>query len=113
MTTITPDNNKKLLALLAEAKARGIVLPSDVQLPDVVEDKWNVDERGYFTARNGKRFNPRPELESFINNTARFSLIRSGRGGGKTTSGAQKALPFATRWPPDPQDPTRLHSIGR
>lgn len=92
MNSITPEQNKKLLALLSEAKARGIALPSDIRLPDVIEDKWNVDENGYFIARSGKRFNPRPELEDFINGTARFSLLRSGRGGSKTTSGAQKAM---------------------
>ena len=92
MNTITPEQNKKLLALLSEAKARGIQLPSNVRIPGVIEDKWRVDERGYFTTRSGKRFNPRPELEAFINSTARFTLIRSGRGGGKSVAGAQKAL---------------------
>ena len=89
---ITPEEQKRLLALIAEAKVRGIKLPSNIELPGVREDKWHMDEDGYFLRRDGKRFDARPELIEFIHSTARFSILRSGRGGGKTVSGAQKAL---------------------
>lgn len=91
--TITPEDNQRLLALLAEAKARGLKLPSNAYIPRVEsKDKWNTDENGYFIRSDGKHFQPRPELVEFINCQARFILIRSGRGGGKTVSGAQKCM---------------------
>jgi phage terminase large subunit-like protein len=91
--TITTEQNKRLLALLAEARARGIKLPTNIKVPEVKnKDKWNVDENGYFIRNDGKKFEPRPELVEFIQSKARFILIRSGRGGGKTVSGAQKAF---------------------
>lgn len=91
--TITPSENRKLLALLAEAKVRGIKLPTNFNIPRT-EDKnnWNTDENGYFIRSDGHKFEPREELVDFIKCKARFILIRSGRGGGKTVSGAQKAL---------------------
>lgn len=85
--------NKRLLALLAEAKARGIPIPKNVDYKGVhASAEWNTDENGYFISRKGKRFVPRPELEEFIKSTSRYILLRSGRGGGKSTSGVQKAL---------------------
>lgn len=91
--TITPEDNKRLLALLAEAKVRGIKLPSNIVVPRTEnKTKWKTDENGYFIRSDGHRFDAREELVEFINCKARFILIRSGRGGGKTVSGAQKAL---------------------
>lgn len=101
MTTVQKttnlDNQKYLLALLAEAKVRGIKLPSNIQIPKTPQDRtWNTDENGYFIRSgkggNSKVFNPREELEAFLRSKARFILLRSGRGGSKTTTGAQKAL---------------------
>lgn len=91
--TITTEEKKRLVALLAEMKARGIPLPEGTEIPmSRGEAKWGVDSNGYFIKRDGKLFKPREELEAFINSRARFILLRSGRGGSKTTAGAQKAL---------------------
>lgn len=91
--TITPEENKRLLALLAEAKARGIKLPSNAKSPRTEKkNDWNQDENGFFLRRDGRHFNPREEIVEFIHATERFILLRSGRGGSKTTSGVQKAL---------------------
>lgn len=89
---ITPDDSRKLLALIAEAKSRGIKLPKLEVKTSVADNEWNMDENGYFIKRDGKHFNPRDELVEFIESDARFILLRSGRGGGKSTSGIQKAL---------------------
>lgn len=91
--TITPSEKKRLMLLLAEAKARNIQLPQDLELPQTqFETDWNLGSNGYFKKWDGTEFKPREELEAFIKSDARFSLLRSGRGGGKTVSGAQKAL---------------------
>lgn len=91
--TITPEQNKYLLALLTEAKARNIPLPTNIIIPRTEgKNRWNTDESGYFIRVDGKHFEPREELVNFINCKARFILIRSGRGGGKTVVGAQKAM---------------------
>src|SRR3990172_12434509 len=91
--TITSEEKKLLVAILAERKARGLSIPAGVEIPKTrQESKWNVDENGYFVRRDGKRFVPRDELEEFINCKDRFVLLRSGRGGGKTVAGVQKGL---------------------
>ena len=91
--TITSNEKRRLLALVAEMKARGIPLPKDIQLPKTRTDlSWGLDENGYFSDIDKKQFKPREELEGFLRSTARFVLLRSGRGGGKTVSGAQKSL---------------------
>lgn len=91
--TITTEEKKHLLLLLAEAEARGIKIDPGYVLPKTKEENpWNIDDNGYFIKRDGKQFKPREELEKFIMSDARFILLRSGRGGSKTTSGAQKAL---------------------
>ncbi len=89
----TPEERKLLLALMLEAKVRGIKIPTDVQLPKLEKlDNWNQDEDGYFIRRDGRHFRPRPELIEFIESKERFMLLRSGRGGSKTTTGIQKGL---------------------
>src|SRR5512139_875124 len=91
--TITSDEKRKLVAILAEMKARGISVPSAKSIP-LTENKndWNQDENGWFIKRDGKHFQARQELIDFINCNARFVLLRSGRGGGKSTAGIQKGL---------------------
>jgi phage terminase large subunit-like protein len=93
-TQITSDEKKLLVAILAERKARGLPIPADAEIPILFkgDEKWNLDENGYFIKKDGKHFNPRDELVEFINSTARFILLRSGRGGGKSTAGVQKGL---------------------
>jgi len=91
--TISVEEKRELAVALAEMKARGIKLPENIELPRTRNEVgWRTDENGYFPRSDGKPFQPREEIEAFINSTARFSLLRSGRGGSKTVSGAQKAL---------------------
>ena len=91
--TMTEADKKKLYAILTEMKARGLEIPKNIKLPtDTVSDDWGQDERGYFVKKDGTKFNPRDELVDFINDSSRFILLKSGRGGGKTTAGVQKAL---------------------
>ncbi len=90
---ITIEEKKVILAILAERKARGLPLPEGITIPQTKSsNKWNTDENGYFIGIKGERFQPREELEEFIKSDARFLLLRSGRGGGKTTAGIQKGL---------------------
>lgn len=91
--TISIEEKRRLVAVLAEMRARGIPIPEGIELPKTKNEiGWGTDENGYFRKKDGTSFNPRPELESFINSRARFALLRSGRGGGKTVAGAQKGL---------------------
>ena len=58
--TITNNEKRRLLALVAEMKARGIPLPKDIQLPKTRTDlSWGLDENGYFSDINKKQFKPR------------------------------------------------------
>lgn len=85
--------NKRLLALLAEAKSRGIPIPKRGKFEvKRLGDDWNRDKDGFFINVDGKRFNTRPELTEFIESTERFMLLRAGRGSGKSSTGIQKAL---------------------
>ncbi len=91
--TTTTDDQRRLVAVLAEMKARGLKMPDSSNVP-LTENKndWNQDENGWFIRIDGKHFQPRPELVEFIESNARFLLLRSGRGGGKSTTGVQKGL---------------------
>lgn len=91
--TITIDEKRRLVAVLAEMKARGLKVPEGIELPKTRKETfWNTDSNGYFVKGDGTLYRPREELVSFINSSARFILLRSGRGGGKTVAGAQKTL---------------------
>lgn len=85
----TPEEQQELLLLLQEAQSRGLALPSTLLKKDII---WPVDSNGYFIKKDGKQFQDREELHNFIHSTARFVALVSGRGGGKTAAGAQKAL---------------------
>lgn len=85
----TQEELQELALLLGELRSRGLELPKDVLSKKLV---WPVDNSGYFTKLDGKFFQPREELENFIKSNARFVALVSGRGGGKTAAGAQKAL---------------------
>lgn len=90
---LSVEEKKKLLLIVTEMKARGMPIPEGLSLPESGnKDNWHVDEQGYFIKNDGKKFNPRTELEAFINDESRFILLKSGRGGGKSASGCQKAL---------------------
>lgn len=91
--SLSSEQIKQSLLIITELKSRGIPIPEGLELPEVNnETNWNLDPNGYFVRNDGVTFKPRPVLQDFINSTARFILLKSGRGGGKTVSSAQKAL---------------------
>lgn len=90
---VTSEDMKKAYLLISELKSRGIPIPTDLEIPKTkLEVSWNLDPNGYFVRKDGWTYKPRPMLVDFINSRARFILLKSGRGGGKSASGAQKAL---------------------
>src|SRR3990167_6072258 len=90
---LTPEDKKKAVLLIAEMKSRNLPIPEGLEIPDSVSDaSWNLDTNGYFVRNDGWQFKPREVLENFIKSNARFILLKSGRGGGKTAGATQKAL---------------------
>lgn len=85
------DTKKRLAIALAEAKNRGLNI--DLESFDEVKSKiWPVDSSGYFVKNDGTLFNANEHQKNFVFSQASFSGLISGRGGGKTSSGAQKSL---------------------
>lgn len=89
------QDKKKLAERLAEVQARGLEIPQDLR--DLVLNvkkpiHWPINKHGCFYDRSGKEFIPNDKQKPFIFSTARFSGLFSGRGAGKTASGAQKSL---------------------
>lgn len=90
---LTTEDKKQALLLITELKARGLPIPEGLEMFDSMSEvSWNLDTNGYFVRNDGWAFKPREELENFIKSPARFILLQSGRGGGKTASGVEKAL---------------------
>src|SRR5574342_784658 len=89
---LSPEEQKNLYLLLAEAKARGIDLRKYARKPVTTRNKWNIDERGYFIRSDNKLYNPNEKQAGFIASKSPFSRFKGGRGSGKTAAGAQKAL---------------------
>ncbi|MHA2248673.1 MAG: terminase large subunit domain-containing protein, partial [Candidatus Hodarchaeales archaeon] len=83
------DERRRLMMLVNELKSRGIELPKSVISNTYIFPK---DENGYFIKNDGAHFSPNENQERFIDSPARFVAFISGRGGGKSCSGAQKAL---------------------
>lgn len=98
--SLTYEEKKKLYLYLMELQARGQPIPEGIQIPQSKNEiGWNLDSNGYFVRNDGTHFNLydgegnyRQELVDFIEDDARFILLKSGRGGSKTTSGIQKGL---------------------
>jgi len=91
--TITSNEKRRLLALVAEMKARGIPLPQGIELPKTRSDlSWELSESGYFKKDDGTLYNPTETHKLFNRDTSRFCLLRGSRGSGKTAAGAQKSL---------------------
>lgn len=88
------EEEKKSLAIgLQLMIERGIKLPkplmdklSNVQKP------WPIDRNGYFVRRDGKQYRATEAQRDFINDTSRYCAFFTGRGGGKSAAGSQKAL---------------------
>lgn len=90
---LSPEEKKKLVFLLAEMKSRSIPIPENLEIPaSRIDRTWGLGENGYFVKTDNSLFNPREVLEAFIKDESRFILLKSGRGGGKSASGAQKAM---------------------
>lgn len=88
-TEITDDEKEELVALLQELENRGLEVPQEVYTQKLI---WPLDKNGYFSKFDGSFYQSREELENFIHSNAWFSALVSGRGGGKSAAGAQKAL---------------------
>ena len=90
-----PTDKIALSTLMAEIQARGMDLPDEIKelvVPTRRSVVWPVNEHGYFTSYAGEVFEANERQAPFIGSSARFSALFSGRGAGKTASGAQKAL---------------------
>jgi hypothetical protein len=83
------EEKEKLYLLLEEMKSRGISVPETAYKTVL---KWPSDRNGYFPKMDGNFFNPNENQEQFLRSNARFVALISGRGGGKSCSGSQKAL---------------------
>lgn len=80
---------KRLAILLDEAERRGIDVDRSVLNTNIV---FPVDEHGYFIKSDGSLYKPNFNQENFVSSPAVLSAFISGRGGGKSCAGAQKAL---------------------
>jgi phage terminase large subunit-like protein len=61
--------------------------------PQITKDvKFRRAGNGYFLRDDGKMYGPCPQQAAFIASGARYVLAVTGRGGGKTGAGAQKAM---------------------
>jgi phage terminase large subunit-like protein len=90
------EEQQKLVSLLSELKSRGLEMPEDYKnllSPEIKKDvKWRLGGNGYFLKTDGKQYVPTEQQKAFISSEARFVLLRSGRGGGKSAAGSQKAM---------------------
>ena len=83
------ESLKKLAILLDEAESRGIEIDRSILDKTVV---FPVDNDGYFVKLNGTKYKPNEKQGNFVLSNAVLSAYISGRGGGKSCGGAQKAL---------------------
>lgn len=84
-----------LPALLEEARSRGLLPQIQQKLERERSRKtkpFAKDDNGYFYKYDGKRYIPNPAQEGFQKSEAFFLGLIGGRGGGKSSSGAQKVL---------------------
>lgn len=89
---LTQQEKELLLYALTQAKSRGMSVDTNVLKSK--RGEWILDDRGFFVKNDGKFYNPTSAgaLE-FLNDTeTRFLAMFGGRGSGKTTTGAQKAI---------------------
>ena len=81
--------------LLSEAKTRGIDIDPDTvnQLSGrKVRLEWYTTPEGFFYKRDGLPYVPNPKQRAFIDARARYVAFFAGRGAGKSSASAQKAL---------------------
>lgn len=89
---LTIEEQKRLVILLTEAKVRGLNLDKYKNAKISTKNKWNIDENGYFIKDDGTHYHPTEKHAAFIASNSPFVSGKSGRGGGKTAMGSQKAL---------------------
>ena len=93
---LTRADKKKLFVLLEEMERRGLDLPPEAANILRTRSQKNipfpVDNNGFFLRHDGRRYTPNDMQDAFIKSEARFVLLFSGRGGGKTAAATQKAL---------------------
>lgn len=85
----------RLVALIAEAKERGITLPNEIYEMAAKKPHKHVfpkDPCGYFIGQSGRIFSANPKQEAFLKSRARYLAAVAGRGAGKSACGSQKAL---------------------
>lgn len=87
---LTEEEQKILQLYLLELKNRGIPLPDEAYKKKQL--KWPKDSNGYFTKNGGQFFVPSDHQERFLESIARYIALISGRGGGKSAAGSQKAI---------------------
>jgi|WetSurMetagenome_2_1015567.scaffolds.fasta_scaffold00049_63 predicted phage terminase large subunit-like protein len=90
LDSLSAEERRTLTLAIAEARARGVPMPFDLDNRKQLD--WNLDDKGYFPKNSGKLFEDREKIHQFVYSEAPFSAIFGGRGSGKTTAGAQKAL---------------------
>lgn len=86
---------RKLKALIAEARARGLPLPEDILQDERVQfinRPFRHSSNGYFPSNEGTEYKPGEETAKFIASDARYSLLSGGRGSGKSAAASQKGL---------------------
>lgn len=90
VSALTPEEQKRLRLLLAEANTRNIRVPVEAVRKDLAI--FPKDENGYFIKEDGTNYRATKSHASFINSNARFVLFFGSRGAGKSAAGAQKAI---------------------
>lgn len=95
--TITSKERKrqKLKLLIAEYRSRGKELPDEIKSilrGEKQEIQWKTNEFGWFYKADGTSYVPNDKVKPFLESTAYYVALSSGRGGGKTCAGIQKAL---------------------
>jgi len=84
---------KRLAGVISEIRARNLPIPPDLRLDAPMN--WPLDENGFLIKNNGTKYqisDDQVEVGKFVTSKARFAALISGRGGGKSAAGAQKAL---------------------
>ena len=91
--TLRQEKARELALLIDEAKRRGLDVPTQKKVV-----KFPVDSNGFFVKEDGTRYNPLDkdgnyrESTRFVESDSVLSALISGRAGGKSAAGAQKAL---------------------
>ena len=88
--SLTREQEEEKALVLAEMKARGLVLPQrESKIKNIT---WKLGSNGYFPRSDGQEYIPTMKQGNFINSNAQFSAFLGARGSGKTAAGAQKGM---------------------